>query len=87
MQNYPMEFSEDRVTLTVQESVTATFALRYLVTFAKAAPLSSVVELGLGPDSPLMVKYELENAENGHMQSLHQATLFLLGYPARDPRK
>ena len=32
------------------------------VTFAKAAPLSSTVELGLGPDSPLSVKYELENA-------------------------
>jgi len=62
------EKPEERVTLTVQESVTATFALRYLVTFAKAAPLSSTVELGLGPDSPLMVKYELEKEENGHMQ-------------------
>merc|ERR1712166_175771 len=62
------EKAEERVSLTVQESVTATFALRYLVTFAKAAPLSSHVELGLGPDSPLMVKYELENADNGHMQ-------------------
>merc|ERR1712187_292610 len=38
------------------------------VTFAKAAPLSSTVELGLGPDSPLSVKYELENADNGYMQ-------------------
>jgi len=62
------EKPEDRVTLTVHESVTATFALRYLVTFAKAAPLCSTVELGLGPDSPLSVKYELENAENGYMQ-------------------
>jgi len=62
------EKPEDRVTLTVHEAVTATFALRYLVTFAKAAPLSSVVELGLGPDSPLSVKYELENADNGYMQ-------------------
>merc|ERR1712205_187035 len=49
-------------------AVTATFALRYLVTFAKAAPLCSTVELGLGPDSPLSVKYELENAENGYIQ-------------------
>merc|ERR1711985_61962 len=32
---------EERVALTVHEAVTATFALRYLVTFAKAAPLSS----------------------------------------------
>merc|ERR1711937_210426 len=59
---------EERVALTVHEAVTATFALRYLVTFAKAAPLSSSVELGLGPDSPLSVKYELENADNGYMQ-------------------
>jgi proliferating cell nuclear antigen len=62
---------EDKVTLTVHEEVTATFALRYLVTFAKAAPLSSSVELGLGPDSPLSVKYALETsetAENGYMQ-------------------
>merc|ERR1712084_100101 len=62
------EKPEDRVSLTVHESVTATFALRYLVTFAKAAPLSSTVELGLGPDSPLSVKYELEKADNGYMQ-------------------
>merc|ERR1711907_136440 len=62
------EKPEDRVTLKVTEAVTATFALRYLVTFAKAAPLCSTVELGLGPDSPLSVKYELDNAENGYMQ-------------------
>merc|ERR1712193_15810 len=46
----------------------ATLALRYLVTFAKAAPLSGTVELGLGPDAPLLVKYALESADKGHMQ-------------------
>merc|ERR1712238_37793 len=51
---------EDRVTLTVHEPVTATFALRYLVNFSKAAPLCGSVELGLGPDAPLLVKYDLE---------------------------
>merc|ERR1711948_121285 len=59
---------EEKVTLTVHEPVSATFALRYLVTFAKAAPLCGTVELGLGPDAPLLVKYDLENADNGHMQ-------------------
>merc|ERR1712226_502209 len=48
------EKAEDRVALTVHEPVTATFALRYLVNFAKAAPLSGSVELGLGPDAPLL---------------------------------
>merc|ERR1711953_435060 len=36
---------EEKVTLTVPEPVTATFALRYLVNFAKAAPLCGTVEL------------------------------------------
>ena len=59
---------EDKVTLTVHEPVTATFALRYLVNFSKAAPLCGSVELGLGPGAPLLVKYALEAADNGHMQ-------------------
>jgi len=59
---------EDKVTLTVHEPVTATFALRYLVNFAKAAPLCGTVEIGLGPDAPLLVKYSLESADNGHLQ-------------------
>merc|ERR1719392_95747 len=46
------EKPEERVALTVHEPVTATFALRYLVNFAKAAPLCGTVELGLGPDAP-----------------------------------
>merc|ERR1712216_549822 len=62
------EKPEERVALTVHEPVTATFALRYLVTFAKASPLSGSVELGLGPDSPLSVKFELDTEENGYMQ-------------------
>jgi len=59
---------EEKVALTVHEPVTATFALRYLVNFAKAAPLCGSVELGLGPDAPLLVKYDLEQTANGHMQ-------------------
>merc|ERR1712194_903460 len=62
------EKPEEKVALTVHEPVTATFALRYLVNFAKAALLCGAVELGLGPDAPLLVKYELEKAENGFMQ-------------------
>merc|ERR1712146_509961 len=62
------EKAEERVSLTVHEPVTATFALRYLVTFSKAAPLCGTVELGLGPDAPLLVKFALESAENGYMQ-------------------
>jgi len=62
------EKPEEKVSLTVHEPVTATFALRYLVNFSKAAPLCGTVELGLGPDAPLLVKYDLETTGNGHMQ-------------------
>merc|ERR1712003_109984 len=62
------EKPEEKVTLKVDEPVTATFALRYLVNFSKAAPLCGAVELGLGPDAPLLVKYDLETTENGHLQ-------------------
>merc|ERR1711920_762115 len=33
---------------------------------AKAAPLCGSVELGLGPDAPLLVKYDLGSSDNGH---------------------
>jgi len=59
---------EDSVSLTVQEPVNATFALRYLVTFSKAAPLCGTVELGLGPEAPLLVKFDIDNADNGYLQ-------------------
>merc|ERR1712118_600843 len=41
---------EEKVELNVKEPVVATFALAYLVKFAKAAPLSGLVELGVGAD-------------------------------------
>jgi len=62
------EKPEDKVSLTVHESVTATFALRYLANFSKAAPLCGSVELCIGADAPLSVKYELEKSENGFLQ-------------------
>jgi len=52
----------------VHEPVVASFALRYLNNFAKAAPLCGGVEIGMGSDMPLSVKYDLDNAENGHIQ-------------------
>merc|ERR1712113_1334198 len=62
------EKPDEQVSLSVFEPVNATFALRYLVNFAKAAPLSVAVELGLGPDAPLLVKFNLETCDNGYMQ-------------------
>mmetsp|Transcript_57336 Transcript_57336/g.145851 ORF Transcript_57336/g.145851 Transcript_57336/m.145851 type:complete len:260 (+) Transcript_57336:40-819(+) len=62
------ERPEERVTLTVYQPVIATFSLRYLVHFSRGAPLCSSVQMGLGPDTPLWVKYDLEHADKGYMQ-------------------
>merc|ERR1719408_1010192 len=62
------EKEEDKISLTVHEPVTASFALRYLNNFAKAAPLCGTVELGMSPEQPLSVRYDLEVRENGHLQ-------------------
>ncbi|CAE7821991.1 PCNA [Symbiodinium sp. CCMP2592] len=62
------EKPEEKVSLTVHEPVTAAFALRYLVNFSKASPLCGSVTLGFAPDAPLLVQYDLETEEKGHMK-------------------
>lgn len=44
---------EESVTISMQEAITQTFALKYLNQFAKATPLSPQVTLSLSPDVPL----------------------------------
>merc|ERR1711918_267838 len=51
---------EERVKIDVKEPVVVTFALAYLVKFAKAAPLSDKVEIGIGADMPISVKYDID---------------------------
>eukprot|EP00437_Effrenium_voratum_P008043 CAMPEP_0181439582 /NCGR_PEP_ID=MMETSP1110-20121109/22505_1 /TAXON_ID=174948 /ORGANISM="Symbiodinium sp., Strain CCMP421" /LENGTH=260 /DNA_ID=CAMNT_0023563317 /DNA_START=76 /DNA_END=858 /DNA_ORIENTATION=- len=62
------EKPEEKVSLTVHEPVTAAFALRYLVNFSKASPLCGSVTLGFAPDAPLLVQYDLETEDKGHMK-------------------
>jgi proliferating cell nuclear antigen len=46
-------------TITLDDEVNLTFALRYLNFFTKATPLSEQVTLHLSPDVPLMVEYNI----------------------------
>ena len=36
--------------------------------FSKASPLCGSVTLGFAPDAPLLVQYDLETEDNGHMK-------------------
>jgi len=60
-QSGPKEGEESgSVSISLEEKVSLTFALRYLSSFAKATALSSTVTLALSPDAPLVVGYDIE---------------------------
>lgn len=46
------------VSIDMTQAVTLTFSLKYLVTFSKSAALSSIVELRMSNEVPLLVAYE-----------------------------
>merc|ERR1712072_1141262 len=48
---------EEKVTVACDDTVDATFAIRYLNFFTKATPPSDSVQLSLANDQPLVVEY------------------------------
>ena len=50
-----------QVTITCEEKIEQSFALRYLNFFTKAAPLSENVKLCLANDRPFLVRFDLED--------------------------
>ena len=52
---------ENAVSLSCDESVNLSFALRYLNMFNKANTLSNVVDVHLSSEAPLTVKYGIED--------------------------
>lgn len=65
-QNAAVDDEKDAVQIKLEEEVSLTFALRYLNSFAKATPLSTMVSLKMSPDVPLVVEYAIEDI--GHIR-------------------
>ncbi|XP_070544247.1 uncharacterized protein [Ptychodera flava] len=65
-QNTSVDKEEDQVSITLQEKVQLTFALRYLNFFTKATPLSPQVTLSMSCDVPLVVEYKI--ADMGYIR-------------------
>lgn len=57
---------EEAVIVEMQEPVSLNFACRYLLNFAKAAPLSSQVSLSMSLDVPLVVEFKIDDI--GHIR-------------------
>ncbi|CAO3667595.1 unnamed protein product [Rhizopus stolonifer] len=52
---------DESTTIELQQSVAMSFAVKYLVNFTKATPLSSRVSLNMSADVPLLIDYKLDN--------------------------
>lgn len=59
--NRAVDSDEASVNIEMDEPVNLTFAIRYLVAFTKATPLSNTVTLKMSPDIPLLVSYDMED--------------------------
>eukprot|EP01027_Heterolobosea_sp_BB2_P025733 GEZU01039496.1.p1 GENE.GEZU01039496.1~~GEZU01039496.1.p1 ORF type:complete len:266 (+),score=113.53 GEZU01039496.1:107-904(+) len=59
-QNASVDKEDNAVVIELTEPVQLTFALRYLMTFSKAASIANTVTLSLTKDSPLVVEYKFD---------------------------
>jgi len=51
---------EEAVVIDLREPCIATFAIKYLIAFTKAAPLSTQVQLSISNDVPIVVEYKIK---------------------------
>jgi proliferating cell nuclear antigen len=65
-QNNSVDKPSENVSISLNQPVTLSFALRYLNNFAKATGLSDFVSLSMNKDVPLVVEYKI--AEIGHIR-------------------
>jgi proliferating cell nuclear antigen len=56
---------QESVVIELDETVSLTFALKYLSNFTKATPLSSHVSLNLSADVPLNCEYKIGSGDGG----------------------
>ncbi|CAN1167048.1 Proliferating cell nuclear antigen [Linum perenne] len=65
-QNTTVDKPEEATIIEMNDPVSLTFALRYMNSFTKAAPLSNTVTLSLSAELPIVVEYKI--AEMGYIR-------------------
>jgi len=69
-QNQDADKPEEGITIKMLEPICLSFALKYLIQFGKAAPLSPRMKLSLKADAPLVVSYAIKNEDDGEIGHL-----------------
>ena len=62
----PADNIDSTIVLQINDNVSATFSLKYMLLFAKAAGLCDRVRLSIVPDLPICIEYKIE--ENGYLR-------------------
>mmetsp|Transcript_7009 Transcript_7009/g.43031 ORF Transcript_7009/g.43031 Transcript_7009/m.43031 type:complete len:261 (+) Transcript_7009:241-1023(+) len=65
-QNTSVDEDQEPTVIDLDEPVALTFAMRYLISFTKATPLSSSVTLSMSKDLPIVVEYRI--ADMGYVR-------------------
>ncbi|XP_058083419.1 proliferating cell nuclear antigen-like [Magnolia sinica] len=65
-QNNTVDKPEEATIIQMKEAVSLTFALRYMISFTKATPLSNMVTISMSSDLPIVVEYKI--AEMGYLR-------------------
>jgi len=65
-QNLNVDKEDEQVSIEMNDPVQLVFAVKYLVRFTKATPLSSTVTLSMSNNVPLVVEYQIEDM--GHIK-------------------
>ncbi|CAL9104338.1 hypothetical protein MUK42_10520 [Musa troglodytarum] len=65
-QNTTVDKPEESTIIEMKDPVSLTFALRYLISFTKATPLSNTVTVSMSSDLPMVVEYKI--ADMGYIR-------------------
>ncbi|RWW21282.1 hypothetical protein GW17_00014570, partial [Ensete ventricosum] len=65
-QNTTVAKPEESTIIEIKDPVSLTFALRYLISFTKATPLSNTVTVSMSSDFPMVVEYKI--ADMGYIR-------------------
>jgi len=68
---------EESVVISMQEPIVQSFALKYLINFAKATPLSGQVSLSMQEDTPLVVEYNINDGEEDNPSNIGSIRYYL----------
>lgn len=78
VEDWPNRQESENISIRMREPVKQNYALKYLISFTKASPLSDSVKLFISSDMPLVVQYDIADGGTLSFSLSPLSLLFLL---------